>query len=48
VLVTGLSGIYIPIGSVQLSGLTLATIVGMVLGLIFYVFDRFHLANDYE
>jgi uracil permease len=48
VLVTGLSGIYIPIGSVQLSGMALATIVGMALSLIFFVIDRFHLANDYE
>ena len=47
VFVTGLSGAYIPISaSFQLSGLTLATLVGMVLGLIFYLLDRFKLTND--
>lgn len=47
VLVTGLSGVYIPISkSFQLSGLTLATIVGMALGLIFFVLDKMKLTND--
>ena len=46
VLVTGLSGASIPIGSVQLKGMALATIVGMLLGLAFYAIDRLHLAND--
>lgn len=46
VLVTGLSGVAVPVGSVQLKGMALATIVGMVLGLVFYLIDRFHLAND--
>ncbi len=49
VLVTGLSGAYIPIGaSFQLSGLTLATIVGMLLGIIFYILDKLKLTNDIE
>lgn len=48
VLITGLSGVAIPIGAVQLKGMVLATIVGMVLSLAFYLIDRFHLANDYE
>lgn len=49
VLVAGLSGAYIPIGSsFQLSGLTLATIIGMVLGLIFYGLDKLKLTNDIE
>ena len=48
VLVTGLSGAFIQIGQVQLKGMALGAIVGMVLSLIFYVIDRFHLANDYE
>lgn len=48
VLITGLSGVSIPIGAVELKGMALATIVGMILGLCFYLIDRFHLANDYE
>lgn len=46
VFVTGLSGAFIQIGSVQLKGMALATIVAMLLSLIFYVIDRLHLAND--
>ncbi len=51
VMITGLSGVAIPLGpkgSVELKGMVLATIVGMILGLAFYLIDRFHLANDYE
>lgn len=48
VLVTGLSGVSIPIGAVQLKGMALATLVGMVMGLAFYLLDRFHLTNDVE
>lgn len=48
VFITGLSGAYIQLGSVQLTGMALATIVGMILSLLFYIIDRFHLANDYE
>lgn len=48
VFVTGLSGAYVPIGSYQLSGLTLATIVGMVLGLLMFVLDKLKLTNDIE
>ena len=47
VFITGLSGVSIPIGAVQLKGMALATIVGMLLGLVFYIIDKFHLANDY-
>jgi uracil permease len=47
VFVTGLSGAYIQIGSnVQLKGMALATIVGMLLSLVFYFVDKLHLAND--
>ncbi|HEX3025733.1 MAG TPA: uracil permease [Clostridia bacterium] len=46
VLVTGLSGAYIPLGSIQLKGMALATIVGMALSLLFYLIDKFKLAND--
>jgi len=48
VLITGLSGVSIPIGAVELKGMALATIVGMILSLLFYLIDLFHLANDYE
>ena len=49
VIVTGLSGAYIPISSsFQLTGLTLATIVGMAMGLAFYLLDKFKLTNDAE
>jgi uracil permease len=47
VLVTGLSGAYIPISaSFNLEGLPLSTIVGMVLGLIFWLLDKAKLTND--
>lgn len=49
VFITGLSGVSIPVGpggAVELKGMVLATIVGMILGLLFYVIDRLHLAND--
>jgi uracil permease len=48
VLITGLSGVSIPIGAVQLKGMALATIVGMILSFLFFVVDYFHLANDYD
>ena len=49
VFVTGLSGAYIPLtDSFQLSGLTLATVVGMLLGLIFWLLDKAALTNDRE
>lgn len=46
IFVTGLSGIKVNLASVQLSGMILACIVGMILSLIFYVLDKFHLTND--
>ena len=48
VFVTGLSGAFIQIGQVQLTGMCLATIVGMALGLVFYFIDKAGLANDKE
>ena len=48
IMVTGLSGAFIQIGEVKLTGMALAAVVGMGLSLIFYIIDRFHLANDYE
>ena len=48
VFVTGLSGVAIQIGEVQLTGMCLATIVGIVMGLMMYVIDKTGLANDLE
>lgn len=48
VFITGLSGVSVPLGAVPLRGMALATIVGMILSLLFYLIDYFHLANDYE
>ncbi len=48
VFVTGLSGVAIQIGEVQLTGMCLATIVGIIMGLMMYVIDKTGLANDTE
>lgn len=42
IFVTGLSGISITIGNVQLTGMVLACVVGMILSLIFHVLDKEH------
>ncbi|MCJ0554020.1 uracil permease, partial [Enterococcus cecorum] len=39
IMVTGLSGIKVQFGSIQLTGMVLACVVGMLMGLIFYVLD---------
>ena len=46
ILVTGLSGIAVKFGNVQLTGMVLACVVGMILSLVFYVLDYFKLTND--
>ncbi|SEW14514.1 uracil permease [[Clostridium] fimetarium] len=46
VFVTGLSGVAFKIGQVELKGMVLACIVGMVLSLLFYIFDKLGWAND--
>jgi uracil permease len=46
VFVVGLSGVSVSFGSIQLTGMVLATVVGMILSLIFYVLDRLKLTND--
>ena len=48
VFITGLSGAFIQMGSVKLTGMSLATVVGMGLGLILYVLDKLGLTNDKE
>ena len=46
VFVTGLSGISVQFGSVQLTGMVLACVVGMIMGLTFFVLDKLKLTND--
>ena len=46
IFVTGLSGIAVKFGNVQLTGMVLACVVGMILSLVFYVLDDFRLTND--
>lgn len=46
VFVFGLSGVYIRIGNVKLTGMCLATLTGIFLGGLFYVIDRLGIAND--
>lgn len=46
ILVTGLSGAAITIGEVKLTGMCLATIVGMLMGVVFYIIDKLGIAND--
>lgn len=48
VFVTGLSGVAIQIGEVQLTGMCLATIVGIVMGVAMYIIDKLGIANDSE
>ena len=46
VFVVGLSGVYIRLGNVKLTGMCLATLTGIFLGGLFYVIDRLGIAND--
>lgn len=46
IFVTGLSGISVKIGNIQLTGMVLACVAGMILSLLFYLLERFHLTND--
>ncbi|HJF20327.1 MAG TPA: uracil permease [Enterococcus columbae] len=46
ILVTGLSGIKVNLGTIQLSGMVLACVVGMIMGLVFYILDKLNLTND--
>ncbi|URN92635.1 MAG: uracil permease [Candidatus Pristimantibacillus lignocellulolyticus] len=48
VLVVGLSGVAVPIGSSSLTGMSLATVVAIVLSLLFKLFDVLKASNDYE
>lgn len=46
VFVTGLSGIAISVGNIQLKGMVLAAVVGMLISLLFYLLDKAKLTND--
>ncbi len=46
VFVVGLSGVALSIFNITLTGMVLAAIVGMLLSLLFYIFDKFGWAND--
>lgn len=48
VFVTGLSGVAVKFGNIQLTGMVLACIVAMIMSLLFYVFDKLNLMNDGE
>lgn len=48
VFVTGLSGISVQLGSIQLTGMVLACVIGMIMGLAFYILDKLKLTNDRE
>ena len=48
IFVVGLSGITVQFGSIQLSGMVLACVIGMLMGLMFYVLDKLKLTNDRE
>lgn len=46
VFVVGLSGAYIQIGTVQLTGMALATVIGLLLGALFSFIDKMGWSND--
>ncbi len=46
VLIVGISGAAVKIGDVQLKGMALATVVGMLLSLVFHLLERFNLVNE--
>lgn len=46
IFVTGLSGIAISVGNIQIKGMALACVVGMLMGLVFYLLDKAKLTND--
>ncbi|MDF2546087.1 MAG: uracil-xanthine permease [Anaerosolibacter sp.] len=48
VLVIGLSGIHINIGSLELKGMALATIVSILLSIIFEIFESLHITRNEE
>ncbi|MBC3797906.1 uracil permease [Acetobacterium tundrae] len=48
IFVVGLSGVAVNFGSIQLTGMVLSAVVGMLLSLTFYILDKLKLTNDRE
>ena len=48
IFVVGLSGVTLSLGNVALSGMTLAAIVGMIMSLLFFAFDKLRWSNDLQ
>ena len=46
VFVTGLSGVTVQLGDIALSGMVLAALVGILLSLMIYIFNKLHLLNE--
>jgi uracil permease len=46
VLIVGISGVAVKIGDVQLKGMALATVVGMILSLTFHLLAQLRLVNE--
>lgn len=46
IFVTGLSGITVKFGNIQLTGMVLACVTGMILSLVFYLLERAGLVNE--
>lgn len=48
VFVVGLSGVALKFGNIELTGMVLACIVGMIMSLVFHIFDKLKWSNDLE
>lgn len=48
IFVTGLSQIAVQVGNIELKGMVLACVVGMLMSLAFYILDKLQLTNDRE
>ena len=45
IFILGLSGIAIKVGSIALTGMSLAALAGMLMSLLFHIFDKLHIMN---
>ena len=46
VFVAGLSGLTVTLGTISISGMTLAAVTAIIISLIFHVLNKAHLMND--
>lgn len=46
IFITGLSGLAVNILGIELKGMTLASVVAMIISLLFYIFDKYKLLNE--